>query len=281
MKSLQHDMKHRSTMPEYIFMKSVICFFSMTFWSWACSAGLNCEKSIVVGAEGREFGRASRHCPMHFCLLAVVALLALSPYASADTEIVNFEASPSRDVDLTQYTASWRSLKPAIPSVVTTTPAPRGSTFYQSCNFTTHHCPHEVWFILDASAGTHTVRISYAATSSVQYKIELYSPAALSTFIGTPPAAPASPARTTLSYARVTVRRVGILTPGMAYAEPQVVTFHIVLEQLLLGVLPQSMLPVVAAIVVVLGGVAYALPRLLKTFESLAREARFEVRKAQ
>jgi len=46
-KSLQHDMKHRSKRVEYIRMKSCICFFSITLVICACSAALNPERSMV------------------------------------------------------------------------------------------------------------------------------------------------------------------------------------------------------------------------------------------
>ncbi|KZV93730.1 hypothetical protein EXIGLDRAFT_767837 [Exidia glandulosa HHB12029] len=213
--------------------------------------------------------------------LVLVALPLLCQRAAADTEIVNFTPEPSDNVDIGQRAAAWRVLQPGAAEILDIEPAPRQPIGSSMCNSTTQDCPHEHWLVLEtASPGMHTIRISYPATSSVSYSIKTFSHAALVSYLSLSNSSTALQRSQTLrSYARITSQRIGALTPGIRYVEPSHVKYHVTLERLIFGVIPPSTLPVVAAVVLVLVTMCFAVPRLFVVFDALTRDAARDVQR--
>jgi len=120
-------------------------------------------------------------------------------------------------------------------------------TYLQSiCEPLHEACPHESWFALDLDAPAwerydkFTFRISYAAFSPADFRIDIY----------TPPKTTTSPRR---KYARIRAVDTGVLTPKPGYLsttdaaipDSGLIPIIIVLEPLLLGAVPASLAPVI------------------------------------
>jgi hypothetical protein len=116
-----------------------------------------------------------------------------------------------------------------------------------------------------------------------EFSIDIFSHSDLANYLSIGPTAMEKDVGMTYqTYARIRARRTGILTPGTSYVEPPNVTFHIILEELVLGLIPASLIPTLVFAAGVVGAVGMLVPRLNSWFEKIAVEARAElVKKAQ
>ncbi|OBZ68591.1 hypothetical protein A0H81_11550 [Grifola frondosa] len=125
---------------------------------------------------------------LYLCL----SVMSSFPQARANTEIVNFAASPGRDVSLPLI--DWPVLRyGAAESLWKVQPAPLhtplASVCAQGSGFPTKSCPNEIWVILDLdnpeweSYSKFTLRLSWPASSPADFSIQIYSPESLAEFI--------------------------------------------------------------------------------------------------
>ncbi|KAI9432073.1 hypothetical protein H4582DRAFT_1821597, partial [Lactarius indigo] len=141
-------------------------------------------------------------------------------------------------------------------------------------------CPHDLWLALDLDhngAWTHydrfTLRVSWPASHPAAVALSLHPP---------PPAPASASARTTsrLHLARIRLTEEGVRVPALSTAQQQQqqrVPLVVRLEPLVLGVLPPSVLPVAATLLVVLVAAAYGvLPPVLRVIEGAVEMARRE-----
>ncbi|KAH7104962.1 hypothetical protein BKA62DRAFT_827107 [Auriculariales sp. MPI-PUGE-AT-0066] len=201
---------------------------------------------------------------------------------SADTEIVNFSSKRTPHIELPPLIALWRQLSPNVKEILEITPAPRDhQPGWLACNITTQLCPHEHWFVLDTNPGMHTLRISYPATDSVQYNMRTFAHDELAHHLGVTVSETArkDSRNTALSYVRIACRWVGVLTPGTTFVEPATVSFHFAFESLVLGIIPPTVLPALAAGIALICVIVLALPRILAYFEDLSGVARAELKR--
>jgi hypothetical protein len=143
-------------------------------------------------------------------------------------------------------------------------------------------CPHDLWLVLDLdgdrkngyehsnedsawkSYDRFTLRVSWPASYPVQVALSLYPVI--------PSAAPSSAHTGTMSPRRVHLARIrleqeGIPIPRREHREGEGVPLVVLLEPLVLGVLPASVLPIVGTLlgVLLMAAVSYSvlLPRVL------------------
>ncbi|PPR02351.1 hypothetical protein CVT24_011695 [Panaeolus cyanescens] len=195
-------------------------------------------------------------------VLAHVALL-----ARADTEIRNFALTESPSVAL-PHTANWLVLSHAKQSMyLNVTSAQNVSQFEQSncagfgqlrLTDEEHVCPHELWVVLDTEAPKwsgytkFTLRASWPAYQPTNVFMDIFDPVELTNSASR---ADATSMTTRNKYARLRFVHTGVLSPSHASDDDTaryLVSLHLILEPLLFGVLPQSVLPVVISILVIL-----------------------------
>ncbi|ETW86519.1 hypothetical protein HETIRDRAFT_241893, partial [Heterobasidion irregulare TC 32-1] len=128
-------------------------------------------------------------------------------------------------------------------------------------------CPYEAWAVLDldepawSSYAKFTLRVSWPASSPADFSIQVYTPTELASHLGLPasppsPLAPVSPPPTTrLRFARIRLVSTGVRArthaPLMPPPPPPAVAFITILEPLYFTVLPASVAPTVAFLVLV------------------------------
>jgi len=243
---------------------------------------------------------------MTYILIIGFILLAEWRPAIANTEIVNFRAYETDEVVM-QRTSDWPILHHGqSQGRWTLQPAPLGSVLEDVCEPqtqtgpSTYPCPHELWVILNLDDDNawerfskFTLRLSWPASHPTDFSIGLYDSHALPVRYKLPqPHSQAqlehdhertrSRRRRRKKYARIRLVHTGVFTPsGNATLDasrvPEPVPFHLILEPLYFGVVPETVLPIAAILipVVVLAGF---LARLVNGYlEPLAKDARREL----
>ncbi|KAF9561621.1 hypothetical protein CPC08DRAFT_688774 [Agrocybe pediades] len=208
-----------------------------------------------------------------------------------DTEIVNFAAHDSQHLSL-PFTHKWPILRPRASELRfnTTTARSQSDITQEPCrnleNWSLDRpeaCPHEIWAVLDLDQDQwkkfdkFTLRISCPAYHPTRFTMTIYDPPSLSKFSSERPSTAHPTTRT--KYARIQLVHTGVLTPWKGSSENTArydVSFILVLEPLHFGVLPESVIPTVLAI---LAAAAIALPvalRINKQLQKLAQQIRNE-----
>jgi hypothetical protein len=171
------------------------------------------------------------------------------------------------------------------------------------------HCPHDLWFVLDLDGnGRHgdlaawkhydrfTLRVSWPASVSpltislllnkkkkkypVQVSLKLHRPIVSSATAPSSSARTDTMARRRLHLAQIRLKQEGIPVPGTRQREhrEEGVPLVVLLEPLVLGVLPASVLPTVVTLLVLLGVMACSvLPYVLSVLGEVVEKARREL----
>ncbi|OJT04579.1 hypothetical protein TRAPUB_4849 [Trametes pubescens] len=225
-------------------------------------------------------------------ILIILGLCATGPIhaVQANTEIVNFEASVGPDIPHLKA-LDWPILNASnSQTMLRVLPAPLDTHISTVCEplsaETLGSCPHEAWLAIDSDESAwsqyskFTLRISWPASFPAGFFIDLYSPEDL------PSTSQKSRNRHTLTrrkFARIRLISEGVFTPSPSNEgraiEP--VPFIVAVEPLLLGVVPESLLPtllLLIALVVVAG--SFVLPRILKHLFAAADQVRIETAQA-
>ncbi|KAH9486189.1 hypothetical protein JR316_0000253 [Psilocybe cubensis] len=198
-----------------------------------------------------------------------VTLLLLIGFSSANTEIINFSVAEDDELDL-PFTETWPIFYPGhsqakfevtsaklgtVLSSEICPDLPKWSSKYPQ------RCPHETWVVLDLDRGDwkrfnkFTLRVSWAAFHPTDFSIKVHDPTALAIHSQRP----AGISSTRRKYARIQLVHAGVLTPPhndtLDAMVRQLVPFVLTVEPLHLGIIPESVIPVIAAIMlaIVLG----------------------------
>ncbi|KIM35632.1 hypothetical protein M413DRAFT_347306 [Hebeloma cylindrosporum] len=201
--------------------------------------------------------------------LLLGSLLVFLNAVKGNTEIVNFQAQEVLAVDL-DFTDAWPELNATSSSLqLNVTSARLGSMLPRAICGTLDQwqlgnpqtCPHEVWLSLsvDDEGWKHfdkfTLRLSWPAFHPTQITMDIYDPTSLGAFTtkGTS-SNTTTMTKTRRRYARIQMVHTGVLTPGIVLDDNSRynVPFILTLEPLYFGVLPESVLPVVCAILCVI-----------------------------
>ena len=170
------------------------------------------------------------------------------------------------------------------------TPAPRDAPCADADVL--NECPHDLWLALDLDHGgswTHydrfTLRVSWPAsvsTTNTPFIIHDFShtsqhPATVAISLHPPPASESASAhaRTArLHLARIRLTEEGVRVPALTHHAIMPVPFVVRLEPLILGVLPASVMPVLATLLVVLTAATYGVvPAVLRVVGDAAAKA--------
>jgi len=203
-----------------------------------------------------------------------------------NTEIVNFVAVEENSVEI-PITDPWPRLNELQNEARwELMPAPLHTAIQQVCEplfLNDHHCPHELWVTLDMDHTTwgrfsrFTLRLSWPASYPAAFLVEVLDGKALQSQLGktTPLGAVSSSRR--VKYARIRVVDTGIATPSIGSTQlPEPVPFNLILEPLYFGLIPQSVLPVILFLVVVVVLASMTVPFINSYVNDIAQSARLE-----
>ncbi|KAF8435664.1 hypothetical protein L210DRAFT_107282 [Boletus edulis BED1] len=236
---------------------------------------------------------------------------------AANTEIITFSSSREPTVDLPlDVLGNWSTLHPTdnewrwlIEPAAFHTPLPRACSHPDDAHTPfSSTCPHALWLLLDldddkwASYATFTLRLSWAASTPVDFEIALYSPqevlARHSDSEGAPPHAHASvpPRSTTRSrFARIYAVHAGVATPTLeleqapsprsppppshvAHAVHATIPFIVILEPVYAGVLPATLLPTIGLLIPIVLVAVALVPWITASLEPCVQQAREELK---
>ncbi|KAI0253289.1 hypothetical protein BJV78DRAFT_226556 [Lactifluus subvellereus] len=234
------------------------------------------------------------------CLLLTLtfALPLLGYYALptlANTEIINFAAG--KPVPVAPLAGNWTVLHPGANEVIVRdrAAAPLGIPHNPLCDADNNGddmlsfferrrklCPHDLWLALDldgedaawANYDWFTLRVSWPASHSAQVALSMHRAPSLA------PSESASSQQTArLHIVHIRLAQEGVRVPTAVEKEvEEVVPLVVLLEPLVLGVLPVSVIPVGWTLLVVLGVVACCvLPSVWGVVEEVVRRARGEL----
>ncbi|GLB43550.1 hypothetical protein LshimejAT787_1400620 [Lyophyllum shimeji] len=214
----------------------------------------------------------------------------------ANTEIVNFRISEAQDLELS-ITNEWPKLNHTHnASEWNILPATLGTPLGRVCEDKPHRtsdsnghaCPHELWVVLDLTRdwnihSSFTLRLSRPASYPADFSIQIYDPKSLSAHFGIQPQPrhARSSRQARHRYARIRAVNTGVLTPTPESqtkpAVPVPIPFILVLERLYFGVLPPSIIPVLAFIVFACLAAVWVVPKIVKHLEGIAMQAEKEL----
>jgi len=238
-------------------------------------------------------------------LLLVLLCLLLS--ALANTEIRNFEATEDRIDEIAFLSLKfkeldWKGLDAnASERDFHVVPAKLGTALDQICetssdaseSISSRRCAHESWVRLElddkawSTFTRFTLRVSWPAFYSTDFDLKIFSASELLQSFASDPLIPrpeswaAGPSRTTRRmYARIRLVDTGVRNPShpLLDAVSDTVPFIVKLEPLHLGVLPESVIPTILAILLVAGASAlFVVPKILSAFERIGLKAAEEL----
>jgi len=210
----------------------------------------------------------------------------------ANTEIINFRVlGPS-----TQVVSSHNLLLTLNSSCNdiqgTILPAPLGTPIQDVCK---HHnykgdllsCPHELWTVLDLDDRWHsyssfTLRLSWLASHPTDFSIHIYDVEQVSAHLGLVLQAEAFPPRR-VKYACIQAIDTGVRPShlpshsNLPRSSSTPVPFILILEPLYFGILPRSILPVLAYLALTSIVAWVAAPKINNHFANLATQAKQEL----
>ncbi|KAH9046961.1 hypothetical protein EDB83DRAFT_2523228 [Lactarius deliciosus] len=197
------------------------------------------------------------------------------PQTLANTQIINFPAG--NPVPVAPLPQNWTVLHAGTDEIFVRDITPAPSHAPCKDDGAPGECPHDLWFALDLDNGgawtrhdRFTLRVSWPASHPAAVALSLHP--------APPPPPSASPVRTArLHLARLRLTEEGVRVPVLSTAQHQPVPLVVRLEPLMLGVLPASVLPVAATLLVVLAAAACGvLPPVLRVVEGAVGTARRE-----
>ncbi|KAI0673920.1 hypothetical protein C8Q78DRAFT_1076872 [Trametes maxima] len=221
----------------------------------------------------------------------VAIFLSLIGLVAANTEIVNFDASPSPQIALRQA-SQWQVLGSNRPqALLRILPAPLDTSIEAVCEPTTastsKQCPHEQWLVLDLDEPKwlqyqkFTLRVSWPASYPADFFVDIHSPQSADALLHNMRhhSHVSDAPLTRKKFARIRLVNTGVLTPSPENegrtVEP--VPFIVMVEPLYLGVLPMSLLPTVAFLLIVAAGAGFVvLPRVNRLLFTVVEEVRAE-----
>ncbi|KAJ3011969.1 hypothetical protein NUW54_g2009 [Trametes sanguinea] len=244
--------------------------------------------------------------------MVALCILVASRTVMANTEIVNFDASPVRNVELPEV-LDWFLVGPSNSQLMLRVqPAPVDTSITTLCEpvagqTTIGKCGHEAWLRLDLDAtpwssySKFTLRISWPAMVSLSeyhklqrapyveplqypadFYIDLHSPASLASLLhgadqdNNERESSATPP-TRRKFARIRMIHAGVFTPSSSNRTIEAVPFIVTVEPLYLGVLPASLVPtvlVLLGVVAVAGVIVY--PRISSYLFGVAEQVKME-----
>ncbi|KAL0068490.1 hypothetical protein AAF712_004568 [Marasmius tenuissimus] len=216
-----------------------------------------------------------------------LASLAISSFAN--TEIVNFDAS-SKGIEVA-LEIDWPALHPRdherILQVNSTADKQTRVSEGGPCTVLEGlgPCQNEVWLKLALDEGEwqsfskFTLRVSWPANYPTDFSIDVFSPEAVASYFHLQPSESNSTMNvpTRVKYARITALHTGVIVPAMSHIQPKLVPFVVTLEGLYFGVLPESVVPIVLCLAVVLLGLYFIVPKVVRGVERVAQDARLEL----
>ncbi|KAI0370030.1 hypothetical protein BV20DRAFT_995650 [Pilatotrama ljubarskyi] len=224
-----------------------------------------------------------------FAIVLAFCTVVPTHFVSGNTEIVNFDASPSTNI-LFPQTLDWPVLNPTTPhKLLRVLPASVDTPITSVCEpITAGQCENEKWLSLDLDEqpwlpySKFTLRISWPASHPAEFYIELHSPESLASVV--PDANdvqedPPNLSSTRRKYARIRVIHQGVLTPSRSNQNRTVkpVPFEVIVEPLYLGVIPASLVPTLVFLLVLVGVTAFVvLPRIQAYVFAVASQVRSE-----
>lgn len=231
------------------------------------------------------------------------------PAVCANTEIVNFDAVESV-ARISLPISDWTRLHPSNPErILHVQPAPLYTAPADICAESVRgddnadpECPHEIWLVLDVDGSDRqwsryarfTLRISWPAWAPADFIIDIYSSDNLqdampvhaktpTRIIANPEPTPTDiPAGESASISRTMFARIRLVDTGVrppaAAAPAEPVPFAVLLEPLYFGVVPASVVPIVAFLVpVVLCAAWVVAPFVNAQLARVADQARKEI----
>ncbi|KAH9926428.1 uncharacterized protein B0H18DRAFT_1118927 [Fomitopsis serialis] len=224
------------------------------------------------------------------CTLLVLSTLFYLPRVHANTEIVNF-AAVEGTLAPSVLTANWTELSAKAPEkLLRVPPALLGTPLADVCQDSPGaSCAHELGLTLRlddpawSAYSRFTLRISWSASSPADFDVQVKSAAALFSELRT-----SVPGRDVHSlptgrrmYARIRVVDTGVRTPtadgSHERVPPDPITLMVLLEPLYFGVLPASVVPTVAFLILVIIVAALGIvPPVQRYLCAVADEAREE-----
>ncbi|KAI0652643.1 hypothetical protein C8Q79DRAFT_897465 [Trametes meyenii] len=222
----------------------------------------------------------------------VVVFLSLIGLVVANTEIVNFDASPGPQVTLRQA-SQWRVLDSNhSQALLRVLPAPLNTPIEAVCELpaasVSKQCLHEIWLVLDLDEPTwlpyhkFTLRISWPASHPAEFFVDVHSPQSVDALLHNMRhhSQVSDAPLTRKKFARIRLVDAGVLTPSPANegrgVEP--VPFIVTVEPLYLGVLPMSLLPTVVFLLIVAAAAGFVvLPRVNRYLFTVAEEVQAEI----
>ena len=116
------------------------------------------------------------------------------------------------------------------------------------------------------------------------FSLELFTPSQLASFwnLSRPTTNDDAVMSTRRQFARIRAKSKGILTPrsqsrGPQASEPGIVKFHLILERLHFGFLPETLIPTICLLLVVLPLASFLVPFVHARFAKVAEKARLEL----
>ncbi|OSD01230.1 hypothetical protein PYCCODRAFT_1436723 [Trametes coccinea BRFM310] len=227
-------------------------------------------------------------------LAATVALCILQAAHTvlANTEIVNFDASPIPNLSLPEA-LDWPIIEPSNSQLMLQMqPAPVDTPITTLCEpvlgQAIGECDHEAWLRLDldtpswSSCSKFTFRISWPANYPTDFYIDIHSPESLAAVlhgaVHSNKQQSSESAFTRRRFARIRVVHAGVFTPSSMNRTIEAVPFVVTVEPLYFDVLPASLVPTVLlllGVVVVTGFVAY--PRINRYLFVVAEQVNREI----
>ncbi|KAG8796714.1 hypothetical protein FRC12_005808 [Ceratobasidium sp. 428] len=248
-------------------------------------------------------------------LTLVLSLITCAGIACGNTEIINFTSlsSPAVDVETKLTGVSWEKLDVESGTrQFELTLAPYRQAWSNVCE--AEICEHEVFVKLELGEDRtngfsilkqrprYSLRISWPASTPVDFDVKAYTPAELHALLSSrspgnsndqsySSSSPSS-GQTRVMYAHIRARDAGVRAPPhrawhflppliLPPSNPPTVSFHLVLDPLLLGFIPKSVMPTVwmllAAVVI---GVCLA-GRLTTYLETIAVKANKQIRESK
>ncbi|KIM88865.1 hypothetical protein PILCRDRAFT_813856 [Piloderma croceum F 1598] len=232
-----------------------------------------------------------------FFYYIILSIVLWTTIVNANTEIRNFEVTEQQEIIIPQI-SKWPTLFPgknegemALQMAPAETSLDNMSPNAAVWNPKSY--PHEIWVVLDLDHeewkkySKFTLRLSWPASLPASFFMQIYTPESLFGELPKSLQTSITEINKDTPEARITRRmfahiRVVDETGGIsATTAPQHVTFRVILEPLIMGVLPASVQPTVLAIVLVASLAALAVPWINRYLERLARNAMEETTKAK
>ncbi|KDQ15670.1 hypothetical protein BOTBODRAFT_31554 [Botryobasidium botryosum FD-172 SS1] len=224
----------------------------------------------------------------------ILAILLCCASVLGDTEIINFVSDVHDDFSLNGISHHWPSIN---ASSTLFTIKPESAYLPHSVRDTCRdakagECPHELWVALDLGDIQNrerigfTLRASWPAHMPADFSLQLFSPSEVASAWNVTSSATAN-APSRRQFARIRAKSKGILTPiqrprtgdaeSLASPEPEPVQFHLIVERLHFGLVPESLIPTIYTLIAVILSASAFVPYVYTFLAKTAEGARVEL----